>query len=101
MENYSSSQFESREMGERVPKCEIPRKRGVGNLSLRIDDSKAEGETGLILNFEEGEDATFALSHYFSMTSPSLPWFSQNPRRGPGVAPNGITTIIAKEELCL
>jgi hypothetical protein len=32
MENYPPSQFESREMGERVPKCEIPRKnRGIGS----------------------------------------------------------------------
>jgi hypothetical protein len=60
-----------------------------------MDDSKAEGETELILNFDELEDAAFALTPYSTTTSPSLPWFSQKSRRGPGVAPNGITTIIA------
>jgi hypothetical protein len=36
--------------------------RCVWNLSLRIDDSKAEGETELILNFDEPEDAAFSLT---------------------------------------
>jgi hypothetical protein len=75
--------------------------RVIGNLSLRIDHSKAKGETELILNFDEREDAAFALTPYSPMISAWLPWFSQKLTRGHGVAPNGITTIIAKEELCL
>jgi hypothetical protein len=68
---------------------------------LRIETSKAEGETGLVLNLPEPEGASIGLSLYFPIISWSLPWFFQNPGHGPDVAPNGITTIIAKEELCL
>ncbi len=88
-------------MGERVPKCEIPRKPAAEGLSLRIENHKAEGETGLVLNLGEREGASIGLSLYFTIISRSLPWFFQNLGGGPAVAPNGITTIIAKEELCL
>jgi len=60
-----------------------------------------EGETGLILNVGQGSIGNFTLTLYFAAISRGLPWFFQNARRGHDVAPMGITTIRAREELCL
>jgi hypothetical protein len=48
-----------------------------------------------------GGTVVLALTLYFSDISTRLPWFLLKTGRGPAVAPIGVITIIATEELCL